>query len=271
MLVCLFATRVVSGAENPEEVKSNTVPSYATITQIAPREFDNLPLEKVTTEQQALRAFFKAEDLMAQSSYARTQGEATQLAAEAKRLTTLAAEYYGPDLQAMSVGYPPLHATANWRFLRELYRIGHWASRLSGDLFVPHYPLNDEAHDAWALGVLWEVTGETNEAKRRAYVAEMLPTLRESLKGVFEYEKLFQNVSQRLLKNSDGRTTPITLAQTQATPNANTHIASIKKAAELKESLSRNYWRSRLASHRQPTVKAVFCYGDPITTRQEIY
>lgn len=146
------------------------------------------PIEKVESEKQALEAFFKAKELLAKGHYSYYESEAKGNYAQAKVMFEKSIKFFIPDLQAMTFGKNPVHSSANWYFLRELHDCWGRACILSGH-FSNVDKIEENAKDAWALAVIYEMNKNRSERERGEVAAQTFQMVKRGLVSRMPHSK----------------------------------------------------------------------------------
>jgi hypothetical protein len=137
-------------------------------------------IETVDSEERALKAFFRAKHLLVRGYFSPHELEARGHYAQAKVLLEKTIKFYIPDLQAMTFGRNPIHASANWHFLRALH--DYWARTCVLSGHSTHVDdIEDNAQDAWALAVIQEIAKNSDEKDRARVIAETFQPVKRGL------------------------------------------------------------------------------------------
>ncbi|MBI5685685.1 MAG: hypothetical protein HZC54_11450 [Verrucomicrobia bacterium] len=159
--------------------------SYAAV---AAGEVDVSSGPEVATEENALKAYFKGKKLLSMAYFAKDEARARQYSAEAERWFEKSLRFYVPDIEAMVAGKSPVHASANWEFLKGLHEAWSDSIKLSGKRLTSKEYIDKNAKDAWALSVISRmIQNEVNEEKRRELIAGKFSEIREGLASSDKY------------------------------------------------------------------------------------
>ena len=135
-----------------------------------------------TTEENALKTYFKGKELLSKAYFAKDEAKAKQYAAEAERCFERSLRFYAPDIEAMAAGKKPVHSSANWEFLKALHETWSKAIGLSGKRMAIKERIDGNVKDAWALAVVSRmVQDESDEERRRKLIAEKFSEIRNAL------------------------------------------------------------------------------------------
>lgn len=142
------------------------------------------------TEENALKAYFKGKKLLSMAYFAKTQAQAKQYSAEAEKWFQRGLRFYVPDIEAMTAGKKPIHASANWEFLKGLHEAWSESITLSGKRLASREHIDRNAKDAWALSVISRmIQNEGNEQERRELIAGKFSEIREILGSNDKYAR----------------------------------------------------------------------------------
>lgn len=177
-----------SGFSKDQKSRESTVTSNAQYASLQDSESLDLSqeIETVDSEERALKAFFRARYLLFKAYFAPYELEARGHYAQARALFEKTIKFYIPDLQAMTFGRNPIHASANWYFFRALH--DYWARTcvLSGR--STHVDdIEDNAQDAWALAVIQEIARNSDEKDRAKVIAETFRPVKRGLVSQLKY------------------------------------------------------------------------------------
>lgn len=248
--------------DDPDGMRARNAPGYAAMRS-RPESAADAPLDDITTDTQALAAFFQMKRLIAQVGRLRNPCGSRHTAAEAARLAGLAASYYEPDVRALAAGTRPPHATANWRFLKELHHLWHKSRQLSGNVLSTGSQQN---RDAWTLGIWMEFSRAMKADDVRFFTGERLLRLQEVLGEVIQQEEACLNREFPCPRNPHYQAITVRAPWPQTSSDARTLVANVLKAASRRESLLLACWNSRSAPLTQDRARSgPFYYGDPIT------
>jgi hypothetical protein len=165
--------------EDDAEDKEHPVPYNAAASE---DEIDVSGNLEASTEENALKAYFKGKKLLSMAYFSKTQAQAKQYSAEAEKWFQRSLRFYVPDIEAMTVGKKPVHASANWEFLKGLHEAWSESITLSGKRLSSKEHIDRNAKDAWALSVISRmIQNEGNEAERRELIAGKFSEIREIL------------------------------------------------------------------------------------------
>jgi hypothetical protein len=90
----------------------------------------------------------------------------------------------------MKAGKSPVHASANWEFLRGLHRVWSDSIALTGRRSPTKSQIDDEAKDAWALSAISRMTQNVeNGDTRLSRIARTFPEVREGLEESDNYNR----------------------------------------------------------------------------------
>ena len=147
--------------------QSATNESNSSASSVSSKAVDTSDVGDVTTEEDALKVYFNGKKLLSAAYFAKNESKAKRYAAEAERCFQKSLQFYVPDIESMASGKKPVHASANWEFLRGLHEAWSTSIGLSGKRLGAKDRIDGNAKDVWALSVISRMVQDEGSAEKR--------------------------------------------------------------------------------------------------------
>jgi len=236
--------------------------SYDTVDSLSFKAVSAFEHVDASTESGALRAYFKSKNLLGCAYFACDEEMARHYADAAGKCIEDSLKFYARDLENMTRGQKPIHASVNWDFLKGAHEVWSASVALSGKHLAMKPYIDGNVGDAWALLIISQMARDKeSEEERRKLIEDNYSEIKEFLERA---HKFAEQLSVRKRNGAGKRPSETTKTVVLTSLNK----GSVKKTFLLRPANAKPTTAGITASDAR--VEGEFVGADPITGKVAI-
>jgi autotransporter-associated beta strand protein len=162
-----------------------------------------------STEAGALRAYFKSKKLLGSAYFACDEVMARHCAGAAAKCVEDCLKFYARDLENMTRGRKPVHASVNWDFLKGAHEVWSASVALSGKHSTMKRHIDENVGDAWALLIISQMAREKeSEEERRKLIEDNYSEIKDFLDREHKFVERLADAKRSRAGKKPSETTP---------------------------------------------------------------
>jgi autotransporter-associated beta strand protein len=215
--VLLFSTgcgHMVNLVSVPPQEDPVTQVSYDPVDSYASEAVSAFEAVDTSTEAGALRAYFKSKKLLGSAYFACDEGMARHYAEAAGKCVEDSLRFYARDLEVMTRGQKPIHASVSWDFLKGAHEVWSASVALSGRHSEMKRFIDGNVGDAWALLIISRMARDRDsEEERRKLIEDNYSEIKEFLEREQKFAEHVSDMKRNgAVKKSPGASPTAALA-----------------------------------------------------------